>query len=192
MHPRLEVTTDSRSPSNQFAGHTVQQLDNYGRAIQSSTVGFDGAALLTEAAFDGLGRITSATAPHLAGAPVIPSETYTYDYLDRVIRVESTDGSYSERQYASGVSLAPPHQNWIAGLPCATLAVTPCAVDVVLSIGSHDANEPGKQSVAVLDHAGLILRAIDGEHVTDAAATSNYDYGPFDRLRHMFDNDGTA
>ena len=137
----------------------------------------------------GLPPLRPRTSP---GAPVIPSQTYTYDYLDRVTRIENADGSYSEREYASGVSLAPARDHWLAGLACASPSEHDCAVDVVLSTGTHDVNEPGKQSVTILDYAGVIVRTIDGEHVTDGSASSNYEYGPFNRLRKMFDNAGTA
>jgi RHS repeat-associated protein len=202
IHPRVEVTVSAQGTSGTFGGRSVVRLDNHGRVVQSTSVGFDGADLISERSFDERGRLAAATSPHLLGAPVVPKATYTYDYLDRVTRVENADGTYSEQQYASGVSLATSHQNWIADLACPSAIKGHCAVDVVLSIGTHQplpegapVQPPGalgapKQNVGIANYAGLTVRTIDGEHVETATATSNFDYAPFNRLHHLYDNGG--
>lgn len=193
LYPRLQVTIDSESWSGGFGGHSVQQLDNYGRLVRSSTVGFDAEPVISERAFDGRGRLAGATAPHLEGAVVIPKQIYTYDYLDRVTRVENADGTFGERQYASGVSLASEHEAWIADLPCASTVKGLCGVDIVRSIGTHDEldeTDVPKENVTITNHAGLVVRTIDGENVANTAATSNFEYAPFNRLRRLRDNGG--
>lgn len=187
IYPRLQLTVASTGVEGSAGGRSQQQLDNYGRVVRSETVGFNGAAVVSEQAYDARGRVLGATLPHLAGV-LAPTTAYQYDYLDRVTQVEHSDGTFSERQYASGVSLAPAYQKWLGGLSCRVPTLTRCAVDIELSIDTHAPGEPGKQNVIIKDHAGLVVRSIDGENVDSVARTSNYDYAAFNRLQQMRDN----
>lgn len=186
-YPRLQLTVVSTGVEGSTGGRSQQQFDNYGRVVRSETVGFNGAAVISEQAYDARGRVVGATLPHLAGV-LAPSTAYQYDYLDRVTQVKHSDGTFSERQYASGVSLAQGYQKWLGGLSCRVPTLTRCAVDIELSVDTHAPGEAGKQNVVIKDHAGLVVRSIDGENVDTVARTSNYDYAAFNRLQQLRDN----
>jgi RHS repeat-associated protein len=125
-----------------------------------------------------------ATAPHTAGALVVPAVAYLYDGIDRVTRMERSDGSFVERQYATRETLVPGQQHWLGGIDC-TSSILPCVVGVELTV-----DEEGKRDVQISDHRGLVLRNIDGENVDTTTRSSNYACGAFNRLKTTSDSAG--
>jgi YD repeat-containing protein len=111
---------------------------------------------------------------------------YSYDDLQRVTRVDHSDNTFKEYQYASKVSLATALHQWVDGVTCllnAEAGSVPCYVDITLSI-----DEEHKRNVVVTDDRGLVLRSIDGDNVDGVQHSSNYWYGAFNRLIQTHDN----
>jgi RHS repeat-associated protein len=188
-HPRLRLTSETTGSQGTFGGRSVQDLDNYGRVVRATSLGLDAQEVITEQVFDARGRVVATSAPHLAGAPVIPSTEIVYDYLDRVLQTIGSDGTVSERQYASGVSIAPAYEHWVDG--CGGPGSYGCAVDVELVFGAHRSDEVAKQYVINRDFSGRVSRTLDGEHL-DGSASSKFTYGPFDVPRTLEDNGGAV
>jgi RHS repeat-associated protein len=79
---------------------TLQFIDNAGRAIRTATWGFDGRKIVSDVAYDALGRIKTAYWPRYVAAggelDATPSNarvrtTTLYDVLDRVLSVQTVD-----------------------------------------------------------------------------------------------------
>jgi RHS repeat-associated protein len=194
VHPRLRLVAETRghaeTPGQEgtFGGHSIQELDNYGRVVRRTVTGFGGQEVISDQAYDARGLLIGSTLPHLSSLALPPTEVYAYDYLGRLTRAEHSDGSFSETHYASTVSLAAGAPPWLDGLTCRVADLTRCGVDVEFSIGTRFDGEPEKRSVVVRDYAGRVVRTIDGKNVDTAAETSNFDYAPFGRLRQLRDN----
>jgi RHS repeat-associated protein len=189
IHPRLRLTSKKRGSEGSFGGRAVQDVDNYGRVVRATSLGLDAQEVITEQVFDARGRIAAATGPHLAGAAVIPSTEIVYDYLDRVLQTIGSDGTVSERQYASGSSIAADYAHWVDG--CGGPGSYGCAVDVEFVTSPHREDEAPKSYVVVRDFSGQISRTLDGEHL-DASLVSSFTYGAFNRLRTLKDNGGAV
>ncbi len=184
IRPRLRVTTDRQGTAGTRTGTEVRELDNLSRPVRTTSEGFGGAEVVREQSYDARGRMVGMTEPHTAGALVVPTAALSYDGFDRVTRMERSDGSVVERQYATRETLVPERQPWLGGIDC-TSSILPCVVGVELTI-----DEEGRRDVQVSDHRGLVLRSIDGENVDTTTRSSNYVYGAFNRLKTTSDNAG--
>jgi len=185
IHPRVQITVERQGTDGTRAGSVTQELDNYGRLVRSRAESFAGSEVVSEQTYDALGRVLATTAPHTLETTLVPTTTFRYDHLDRVTRVESSDGTFSERQYASSETLAAEFHRWFSGL-CSQSALSRCGViDVIRSI-----DEEGKENALITDHRGNVLRNIDGDNVQSGAKSSNYRYGAFNRLVEASDNRG--
>lgn len=192
LYPRVQVAVTppwKQIPNGTASPAVVYELDSYGRLTRSMSEGFGGANVITERTYDTRGRLTDATRPHLANSPSIPTVHYAYDHLDRVTRIENSDGSFSTHEYASRVNLTSDHEQWVNGIRCPSIPGNMCAVDVELITSTRFEDEEPKKNVIVRDAAGNVLRTIDGENVDDVGASSNFDYGPFDELIQLRDNE---
>ncbi|HVX90321.1 MAG TPA: carbohydrate-binding protein [Candidatus Paceibacterota bacterium] len=183
INEKIEVAIDERDTDSGPIGHVVRHLDNYGRSVRTSTTAIGG-EILTEAAYDQSGRLTGETLPHLSTSAVVPSVSYNYDPLDRLVRSTHSDGKFTETQYASPASLVGNHGQWLSNLCSSTFA--PCGVDVAMSL-----DESFHSNVTITDHHGQVLRSIDGNSVGSTPPMFNsYGYGAFGRLLKTTDNLG--
>ena len=184
IEPRIQLTVEHRGTANTPDGSNITEVDNYGRAVRQISTGFGGVNVIEEQAFDALGRSLGRTLPHTADTAPVPFDRYSYDGLRRLARIDHSDGSHREFQYATSASLDPSHNNWIGGMTCPNgLPTNYCAVGFKLTI-----DETGRQNAEVTDHRGRTIRNIDGNNVATAAQTSNYTFGAFGQLVQTSDN----
>ncbi len=198
IHPILEVTSETQGLAGTFGGAVTRELDPYGRAVATRSLGFQGAEVFSEQAYDDRGRVVTTTAPHLSDTAVVPGTHYTYDYLNRVTKEEDfesvarTPGDLEppfsvvatrQQLYGSGVSLSSEYERLIASVACPVSPATLCAVDVELTI-----DEEGKQNAIVKDHRGLAIRNVDGWNLTSMDHTMGFEYGAFNRLTRIRHN----
>jgi RHS repeat-associated protein len=184
IEPRIQVTVEHRGTANTPDGSNITEVDNYGRAVRQISTGFGGVNVIEEQAFDALGRSLGRTLPHTADTAPVPFDRYSYDGLTRLARIDHSDGSHREFQYATSASLDPSHNNWMDGMTCpGGMPIYYCAVGFKLTI-----DETGRQNAEVTDHRGRTIRNIDGNNVATAAQTSNYSFGAFGQLVQTSDN----
>jgi RHS repeat-associated protein len=184
IRPRLRTTVDRQGTNGTRTGSEVRETDGYGRTVRTQLEGLEGAAVVTERAYDARGRMIGMTKPHTVGALVVPTTEFTYDGLDRVTLAVRSDGSSVSKQHATPNTIKLEHQHWMGGVDC-TYSHLPCISGVELVT-----DEEGRRDVQVLDHRGLVLRSIDGNYVDGAARSSNYLYGAFNHLISTRDNAG--
>lgn len=182
IHPRLRIRTNRQGVFGTPGGSSAQDFDYRGRLVRTETVGFEGSLVVGERTYDAMGRARGATLPHEVGAAVVPSVAYSYDYLDRVVRVEHADGSHMEKLYGNVATLSAAYSPLVSDLPC-WHDVEYCASDVEISI-----DQAGKREAIVRDAFGRIVRSVDGENIATPASTSDYGYGPFGQLETTTQN----
>lgn len=197
IFPASKVTVTTLGLEGSFGGTAVEERDAYGRVVRTRTTGFGGDQVISERAYDARGHVSATSAPHVATAAQIPISRYTYDFLDRPVQTDhgvwsggttTYQPASAYRLYASAVSLGGAYEQWLTGLECGfNTFPTDCATDVEVSI-----DEEGKSNVLLKDHAGRVVRSIDGENLAAATHTSNYQYGAFGRLRRIIDNGGAS
>jgi RHS repeat-associated protein len=189
VHPRIEISIESQGTLGTRTGAAAKEYDNYGRLVHTRAEGFGGAFVVEDQAYDSRGHLRGRTIPHAANAGVVPTVKLSYDYLDRVTKVEESTGTptpaIKQYQYATRNTLRSEHQNWLDGVLCGGVSPSNCTIGITASI-----DEAGKQNVAITDHRGLVVRSLDGDNVVSAAHTSNYVYGGFNRLIELRDNLG--
>jgi RHS repeat-associated protein len=178
IEPRVQVSVERQGLDGTHGGSSVQELDYLGRSVRSRSEGFGGVEVVAEQAYDPLGRVLAQALPRAVDSTVVPTTSYTYDHLGRVVRTDSSDGSFTERQYASVVTLDPLFSHWHSDIFNRFLPV-----QVAVGI-----DEEGRESAVVTDHRGNIIRSIDGDNIDTAAQTSNYKYGAFNELVEARDN----
>ncbi|MGB7213721.1 MAG: RHS repeat-associated core domain-containing protein, partial [Gammaproteobacteria bacterium] len=199
IHPRIAVSIEREGVNGTPGGRSVQEYDYLGRPVRSRTQSFGGAEVVQEQAYDFLGRPIGFTLPHTADTATPPTVAYFYDHLDRITSIRNPDGTFRDRHYASGVTLAPEYRQWLATplvssgvrrMPCLDTdgedyegPVEHCAVDIELEV-----DEEGHENAIISDHRGNIVRSIDGENVDTGRRTSEYRYGAFNRLIETRDN----
>jgi RHS repeat-associated protein len=179
---QLQVTFESQGTEGSRAGAQVREYDHNGQLRKTHTEGFGGTVYLEERTYDNLGRLTSRTLPHVPGGSPPPKDVYSYDRLHRVKHILHSDNTFREYRYASSATLDAQYSQWLNNFECDGLQS--CAVEFVLSI-----DEEGKRNAVITDHRGLIVRSIDGDNILNTVKSSNYTYGPFNRLRDARDND---
>jgi RHS repeat-associated protein len=178
IEPRVQVTVERQGLDGSHGGSSVKELDNYGRIVRSRTEGFGGTEVVSEVAYDPLGRVLAQAFPRAVDAATVPTMSFTYDHLGRVVRTDSSDGSFTERHYASVVTLDAMYSHWLSGIHNTSMTA-----EVARGI-----DEEGRESVVVTDYRGNIVRSIDGDNIDTAAQTSNYKYGAFNELIEARDN----
>ena len=128
--------------------------------------------------------MSGVTLPHTAELQTVPYDRYSYnDHLKRLTRIDHSDGSFKELQYATWASIREDYYPWFNGYVCFGEYNAGCAVDI-----THTIDEKLRDNVVFTDHAGHLVRNIDGENTTSTVHTSNYVYGPFGQLREARDN----
>ena len=192
--PRIVAVTESQGISGTRGGATIAEYDSYGRVVRSTSEGLGGAQVIEEQVYDGLGRVVGKTLPHTSELTAIPFDRYTYDHLQRVTRLDHSDGSSKQYQYASRASVLEPYYNWFVGnsISCGPnlTDLGSCSMEAMLTI-----DEESKVNVVVTDHHGLVLRSIDGDSISGDAQgnflhSSNYGYGAHYDLIEAHDNRG--
>jgi len=186
--PKVQVQMERRGVDGSVDGATVTEYDSYGRPVRTISEGFAGAKVIQERIYDELGRVTGLTLPHTADLLVVPYDHYSYDdNLKRITRVDHSDGSFKEFQYASWVSLKEQYYPWFKDDYCAGEDAAGCAVDVTRTI-----DEKLRDNAIFTDDAGQTVRNIDGENTSNTLHTSNYVHGPFGELLEARDNRNLA
>jgi RHS repeat-associated protein len=183
----VQLMMESQGIYGSRSGAVLKEYDHHGQLVRTMTEGKDGALVFQDWTFDNLGRPLTASAPHADPNPATaPKETYSYNRLHRVRRVEHADHTFIEYQYASAATLDPSHNNWWYGLPCEPGDATPsCVVDFVRSV-----DEEGRERIAITNHHGQVVQLIDGDYPLSIHPKSNkFLYGPFNLLRSIRDND---
>jgi RHS repeat-associated protein len=183
----VQAMIESQGIDGSRAAALLKEYDHHGQPVRTTTEGKDGVLVYQDWTYDNLGRVLTRTLPHSDSNPAtIRKETYSYNRLNRVRRIEHADHTFREFQYASAATLDSSHNNWWHGLPCAPGSVTPrCVVDFVRSI-----DEEGRERIAITNHRGQVVQSIDGDYPLSIHPKSNrFSYGPFQLLRAIRDND---
>ncbi len=184
IEPRIQVTVDRRSVSGALReGSSTTEYDHYGRAVRQESEEFGGTQVIQEQAFDTLGRSLGRTLPHTAATTPVPFDSYSYDALHRLARINHSDGTYKEFQYATSASIDPTRSQWTFGISCAFGPLSDCAVNYMLT-----KDEQGRQNATVSDFKGRTVQTIDGNNVDNTSQVSHYVYGTFDTLVEAHDN----
>ena len=192
IDPKIQVRVDRTGADGSRDGAILTEYDGYGRPVRTTSEGLAGAQVIQERVYDQLGRVSGNTLPHTPNSspeqPTVPFDHYTYDDpLKRVTRVDHSDGSFKQYQYASWASIATAYYPWFNGLLCAGEQTSGCVVDITRTI-----DEELRENVVFADYTGKVIRNVDGENTADTAHTSNYVYGPFDQLLEAHDNRNLA
>ncbi|MEO8904554.1 MAG: RHS repeat-associated core domain-containing protein [Polyangiaceae bacterium] len=187
VEPRILAITERQGLAGTRGGTTISEYDDYGRLVRNTSEGFGGAQVIEEQAYDGLSRPLGRTLPHTAELSPVPFDRFSYDNLQRVTRVDHSDGSFKENRYASRASILPEYNKWFLGdsVSCGTnlQQLQYCSMEAVLTI-----DEESKKNAVVVDHRGLVLRSIDGDNVANFAHSSNYAYDSHYGLLEAHDN----
>lgn len=177
INEQMQVITDRRARDGSFTGISEQHLDSYGRTVRAVTTAFGSVDVFQEFVYDAAGRLAGATQPHTNSSSVVPTITYSYDAWDRPTFVNHSDGTFTERRYASPVTLDPAHASWIGGLCQSDVGLSACK-DIILSI-----DQVGHTNAVVTDYRGGVLRSIDGDSTfAQYPLWSSYKYGANSRL----------
>ena len=187
--PKIQVQTQRLGADGSRDGDTITEYDAYGRPVRMISEGFAGAQVIQERVYDQLGRVIGNTLPHTTeDLDNIPYDHYSYeDSLKRLTRIDHSDGSFKQYEYASAASLKSQYYQWYNGITCEAEHASGCPVDITRTI-----DEESRENVTFTDHAGKLTRSIDGENTTNTVHTSNYVYGAFDQLIVARDNRNLA
>jgi RHS repeat-associated protein len=181
VYPRVKVTASRYGTAGTPTGNEVRETDYRGRTVRTQSAGFGGAEVFQEQAFDLRGRLVGVTLPHTSPSDTAPATTYDYDGLDRVVRITDADGQFAQKQYASIVTLASNHSNWLYR-DCAGAEVPVCAdAEVEVTI-----DESGVSNVFVKNRIGQVIRNFDGANFYSTARASEYYYDGFHQLETLW------
>ena len=188
IDPRIEVRVERQGADGTAGGVTSTEMDSYGRPVRTTVAGFAGAQVIQEKVYDQLGRVYSSTLPHTADLRVVPYDRYTYDdVLKRLTRVDHSDGSSKQIQYATVVSLAQQFYGWGNATNfsqgCKLEHPFGCFLYVTRTI-----DEEQRENVVLANHAGKPVRNVDGENTVATAHSSNFVYGAFGQMIESHDN----
>jgi choice-of-anchor A domain-containing protein/RHS repeat-associated protein len=194
INPRVQVSVEREGSDGTNGGRSTTEYDSYGRVVRTRTVGFGGVDIIQEQAYNSLGKLVGSTQPHSADVDnsEMPFDEYSFDYLQRLTRVEhrvgDSHGPSRSYQYASAASLdMGAHRQWIDGMTCDIVPATACIGEFKLSV-----DEEGHQDLKIMDYLGRVSRNIDGENVATAAHRSDYGYNFWDQLSVTRDNGGSV
>ncbi len=180
----IQVSVERQGTEGTRTANVVSEYDHHGQLVKTGSAGFGGVPITQEQTHDTLGRLTSSTLPHTADASVVPVDRYSYDRLLRLKRVDHSDKTFREYQYASSATLGSQYTQWLGGLTCGGVPIPLCAVNFVRTF-----DEQERENVVITDHRGLVVRSVDGENVENMVHSSNYTFGAFGRLIDARDNE---
>jgi RHS repeat-associated protein len=186
IRPRSMVSVERQGVEGTNTGAVVQEFDNYGRTVRTTSAAFAGTTSFQETVYDVRGRVFRTSLPHNSTTDA-PFTQYAYDHLDRPTEIlhgssATSGGQVEQRQYASFISLADAHRDWFSYMTCSGEDYG-CPIDVVLSIDAE-----GRKNAVISDIYGLILRSIDGDNLEEMNEFVGYVYDGFGRLGYIHDN----
>ncbi|HKO47649.1 MAG TPA: FG-GAP-like repeat-containing protein, partial [Polyangiaceae bacterium] len=188
IDPKIQVQVERRGLDGSVDGATTTEYDCYGRVVRTISEGFAASKVIQERVYDELGRVSGTTLPHTAELQAVPYDRYSYhDNLKRLTRVDHSDGSFKEIQYATWASIKEQYFPWFQDYVCNGEDASGCAINVTRTI-----DEKLRDNVVFTDHVGDLVRNIDGENTSNTLHTSNYVHGPFGELVRARDNRNLA
>ena len=173
--PWMSVTTTEVGGAK-----SLEERDALGRAIHTETVGYQNKVVVTDTEYDGAGRITNQTFPHLSDNLGSGGIGYRYDLLGRVTEERRTDEAGPDGWATTLYRYGLPSE-----MPSSAAFHDDVRANAITAVAVTD--PAGRIDMAAMDHRGRAVASQDA-----AGALAQYTYGPFDALLRANDPAGNV